>query len=327
MLQLINLPLDDELIDDYGGIDGLQKILDETGCDSIEWVWGGREISKKLPSAMTQGYHLTFYSDWLDFYLGDQKKLFKKFGNEEVIEILYGGTKSSTLVRRYKEDLERALSLGAKYVVFHISDVSIEEGYSYKMEHTDEQVLDACARIINEIMDGVDTKIDFLIENLWWAGFRFDDIDRTRYILDKIDYPKKGIMLDTGHLLNTETTLRSEAEGIVYLRKMINHHKEVKHLIKGVHLNLSLSGDYVESTIGRLQATGDNYFEKFSNSYDHILQIDQHRPFTDSNIGDIIQEIAPRYLVHELRGRTIREKIEMIKRQKATLGNFFSNGK
>lgn len=195
------------------------------------------------------------------------------------------------------------------------------------MEHTDEQVLDACARIINEIMDGVDTKIDFLIENLWWAGFRFDDIDRTRYILDKIDYPKKGIMLDTGHLLNTETTLRSEAEGIVYLRKMINHHKEVKHLIKGVHLNLSLSGDYVESTIGRLQATGDNYFEKFSNSYDHILQIDQHRPFTDSNIGDIIQEIAPRYLVHELRGHTIREKIEMIKRQKATLGNFFSNGK
>ncbi|MDO4711511.1 MAG: TIM barrel protein [Peptostreptococcaceae bacterium] len=322
MLQLINLPLDDELIDDHGGVDGLQKLLDQTGCDSIEWVWGGRKIHTVLPPAMTQGYHLTFYSDWLDLYLGDREKLLKKFGSEEVIRDLYGGIEPSVLIHRYKEDLERALSLGAKYVVFHISDVSIEEGYTYEKEHSDEQVFDACAEIINEIMSGVDTKIDFLIENLWWAGFRFDHIERTKYILDKIEYEHKGIMLDTGHLLNTEPALRSEREGIRYIQKMLDHHKEIQHLIKGIHLNLSLSGEYVRSAIGRLSPIGESYFEKFSNSYAHILQLDQHRAFTDPLIGEVIREIAPRYLVHELRGSTIEEKIEMVKRQRATIGSF-----
>ena len=325
MLQLINLPLDDELIEDYGGIDGLERLLNKTGCDSIEWVWGGREITKRLPLHLTQGYHLTFFSDWLDFYNGDRERILRKFETEETIKTLYGSTDSSILVRRYKEDLRRAISLGAKYVVFHVSDVSLEEGYSYEAEHTDEQVLDACVEIINEIMSEEDTEIDFLIENLWWPGFRFDDPKKTKYLLDRIRYKNKGIMLDTGHLLNTQASLRTEAQGIEYIRRMLEDHKEMKHFIKGLHLNLSLSGAYVESTIGKIYPSGDNYFEKFSDSYAHILQIDQHRAFTDPQIGSVIEEIDPQYLVHELRGSSMEEKAQMVRRQRETIEKFFQD--
>ena len=33
--------------------------------------------------------------------------------------------------------------MGARYVVFHVSDVSVEEGFTYHWRHTHEEVIDA----------------------------------------------------------------------------------------------------------------------------------------------------------------------------------------
>ena len=48
--------------------------------------------------------------------------------------------------------------------------------------------------------------------------------------------------------------------------------------------------------------------ERFGVSYQHILQIDQHRPWTDPAILPVLEQIGPRYLTHELssRGRVAR---------------------
>ena len=55
--------------------------------------------------------------------------------------------------------------------------------------------------------------------------------------------------------------------------------------------------------------------ERFGVSYQHILQIDQHRPWTDPAILPVLEQIEPRYLTHELssRGRMARAEAVSIR--------------
>ena len=119
-------------------------------------------------------------------------------------------------MRFYRDDLARAKALGAHYVVFHVTDVSIEETYTYQWEHTHREVIDTAAEIINGLLAGGSWPFEFLMEKLWWPGFTMTDPEQTAYLLDAVRYPKRGIMLDTGHLMNTNPDLRSEAEGGAY---------------------------------------------------------------------------------------------------------------
>ena len=48
------------------------------------------------------------------------------------------GLNPEILLKQYQQDLERAASLNAEYVVFHVSDVSIEEGYTYRWLHSNQ---------------------------------------------------------------------------------------------------------------------------------------------------------------------------------------------
>ena len=71
----------------------------------------------------------------LDFWRGDKASLLRKFGSREAYEAFYQGADGASLILQYREDLARAKALGASYVVYHVSDVSIEEGYTYHFLH------------------------------------------------------------------------------------------------------------------------------------------------------------------------------------------------
>ena len=105
------------------------------------------------------------------------------------------------------------------------------------------------------------------------------------------------------------TELKTEAEGADYIRRMLNRHGSLAKWVRGVHLHQSLSGAYVKAHTGSLPAgLPEDYMERFGVSYQHILQIDQHRPWTDPAILSVLEQIEPRYLTHELssRGRMAR---------------------
>ena len=109
--------------------------------------------------------------------------------------------------------------------------------------------------------------------------------------------------------MNACTGLKSEAEGADYIRRMLNRHGSLATWVRGVHLHQSLSGAYVKAHTGLLPAgLPEDYGERFGVSYQHILQIDQHRPWTDPAILPVLEQIGPRYLTHELssRGRVAR---------------------
>lgn len=319
MRHLISFPLDAVHLSEYGNWDILREELERLNCDGLEGIWAGTDFPENLPAGLVVGYHLTFFPDWLDFYREDKEAITQKFGCVEAARRFYGGWGRDTLLELYRADLERAVMLGAEYVVFHVSDVSIEEGYTYRWLHSSAEVIDSAAEVINTLLDGRDWPFDFLMENQWWPGFTFMEPKETARLLERVHYPRKGIMLDTGHLMNTNIKLRSQAEGAAYITELVKKHGSLAKEIHAVHLHRSLSGAYVESHTGPLPELPVEYLERYGISYAHIQRIDRHMPWSDSSILPVLEQIGPDCITHELSCRNRRQRRDMVGRQRNLL--------
>jgi hypothetical protein len=179
-----------------------------------------------------------------------------------------------------------------------------------------------CAEIINEATRDSDYAGQILFENLWFPGsMRFDSPDEIALLFEKVDYPQCGLVLDSGHVLNKNLHLRTEAEGIEYLIRTLDNLSEFRHLVKGLHLTRSLSGDYTERLHrGPSPFEGvETFWERFGIAQSHVLQIDQHEPFEDPGIARIFDWISPDYLVFEFFYSDMAEWQTKIARQKRAL--------
>ena len=216
-------------------------------------------------------------------------------------EAFYRARTPEELLRRFREDLAFGLSFRPPYMVFHVSDVSLEESMTYRWLHTDRKVLDGVAELINLLLRDVEPAVDFLVENQWWPGFTFTDPKQTDYLLSRIEYPRVGIMLDTGHLMNANTAIRNQKDGVRWVLEKWEEHGALQQRVYGVHFHQSLSGAYVRAHTGTLSSeyNGD-YFHDFAVNYRHIQMIDRHRPWTDPECVRILEAVQPKYLTHEL---------------------------
>ena len=316
MYQTMSLPLYSGSFEEYHGWGDLRAELAALGCDGMEGIWSGEEFPEDLPADLVIGYHLTFYPDWLDFYRDDRRALKRKFGSLDAAARFYGGPGPETLLEQYRADLRRAAGLNPHYVVFHVSDVSIEEGYTYHWLHTNQEVIDAAVEIVNTLLAGRDWPFAFLVENQWWPGFTFTNPEETARLLEGIRCPKKGILLDTGHLMNANTALRTQEEGAAFILEMLERHGRLADAIQRVHLHQSLSGAYVETHTGALpEGLSTDYLERFEESYSHVLRIDQHCPWTALAILPVVERISPRWLTHEISSRSRRARAEAVAKQ------------
>lgn len=203
------------------------------------------------------------------------------------------------LLRHFQRDLDYAKEVGAEYVVFHVTQVSDEEAFSYRMSHTDEDVVDAACGLINALLDGKDYSFYFLMENLWWPGLNFLRPSVTRRLLDGVHYRKKGLMLDTGHFMHTNLSLRTQKEALKSLHAMLDAHQDMISDIKGIHLHQSLTGDYVQGWLKQPHRLDPDPAERFSQVYQHIFRIDRHLPFTEPGVRELVERISPLYLTYE----------------------------
>ena len=320
MIQSVNFPLCTYCIAPYGGWERLADAIHALGCDGVEGIVDPVDLDRTFPPSLLSGYHLVFYPDWLDFYRQDEEALMRKFGSWEMVRRVYKGTRPEELMAQFKEDLAFAVSMHTPYTVFHVSDVSLEEGFTYRWRHTNREVLDGAIEFINELLRGVEPTFDFLVENQWWPGFTFLDPAETEYLISRIEYPRTGIMLDTGHLMNTRPRLRTQAEGIAYILEQYRAHGELGKRVLGMHFHQSLSGAYVRRNTGRLpEDFPTDYFEAFFREYPHIQSIDRHRPWTDDRCVELLDEVQPLYLTHELSSGPNRPLLGAVRRQMNTI--------
>lgn len=280
-----------------------------------------------FPPELIGGLHLRCRNDWLDLWNGDLEAVEKEYGSLETAEKICGGLDRQALLKPLREDLELADRLQVPYVVFHVCDVKPVELYTGRFLHTDEEVIDASAELINTLLDGQGYSFAFLMENLWWPGLTMTRPEMTGRLLDGVHYPNRGIMLDTGHLMHTNLDLTSEEEAVEYILEQVRRHGRLADFIRGIHLNQSITGQYVRELLERREPVPENYAERQEGCYRHVFQIDSHLPFSTPEVRKLTKALDPEYVTFEFITCDREEYERKALRQWKMLGKTFNSGK
>lgn len=315
MKRIINITDCEEDIVRYSGTADMKQFLDGFGCTGFEYMPVNDLTAVSVPKELITGLHMRSFPNWMDLWRGDEAALLAEFDNWETVRQVFGGTDRQALLDYFTRDLELAEKAGAKYVVFHVSEVTIQESFTYRFHYRDEEVVDAAAELINGLLDGKDYHFDFLMENLWWPGFRFTDPAITARLLEQVHYPQKGIMLDTGHLFHTNLDITDQEEGLRYVEEMLDRHGDLCRWIKGVHLQQSVTGALVKEMLQQEVEWAPRYYERWCQVFSYIFKIDTHEPFTAPGVPALIERINPQYLTYELISRSRAEHQQLLTEQ------------
>lgn len=99
--------------------------------------------------------------------------------------------------------------------------------------HTNEEIIDAAAELINLLLGDAEWPFAFLVENQWWPGFTLTEPENTSCLLEGIRYPRKGILLDTGHLMNAERSIATQRDGVRFILEMLDRHGRCAGIFRG----------------------------------------------------------------------------------------------
>ena len=288
--------------------------------DGVELMCFEPDERQIIPKERVVGLHMACPPYWVDFWNGDLTACRRVMDTDENIAMTFGGMDRNALLEHYRLDLAHAREYGAEYMVFHVSDCCAEEAITGKYVHTDAQVIDASCALLNELFEDVQDGPALLLENLWEPGLRFTDPEMTARLLEGVQYPNKGIMLDTGHLMHTNTALRKQKESLEYIHSMLDLHGELCHTVRGIHLNQSLTGALMRRYMRNPPAMLPTYAQRNGQIFEYIFQIDVHRPFTCPGVGELIERIDPEYLTFEFISNDLREHKRMLRAQLRALG-------
>lgn len=332
MKYLMNLSTHPEDVGKFGKApEALIAFLTQYQLDGVEAI--NYELWDKniLPPSCITGYHMPFWPLWLPFWQEDQNWVTRTFGDVETASLYYGGETKLALVRAFKNHLQTALEMGAQYAVFHVSHCELEECYSYNFKTESGDVIEAFIELINLALEGMDLPSDFILlfENQWWPGLDFLQRNLMERLLEEVNHPNLGFMLDTGHFMNAQRDIRTEDEALKCLYEWHEKLGNLKPYIKGIHLSSSLSASYVAQMENayRLGALNEHpalnlnspFFERYFASFSHIGEIDQHKVFENPEISALITRIQPSWLVLEFMTATKEEAAHKIGRQLSVL--------
>ena len=320
MLELTNLSNADCDVENLllNRSDTLPEILHTHSLDGIELMLCAPWDPAMYPPEYIKGVHLMFWPSWLDFWRGDRAALIEEFGSEENIRSYYGSLDVSDWVQGWKENLRRAAECAPHYVVFHVAHNRTSEMYTRVFSASDEDVIRATIELVNEIACEIPQGCKFLFENLWWPGLTFCQPRLAAMLLEKVNYPATGFMLDTGHLMNTNFDLSSEADGAAYVEKIYRNLGEIGKRVYGLHLHQSISGAYTKEMMRR--HAGEHEPLDWREAMAYVLQVDLHRPFQTEAARRIVDTVQPEYLVHEFLQHSRSDAENKLLTQRRALG-------
>ncbi|MBE5956010.1 MAG: AP endonuclease [Lachnospiraceae bacterium] len=323
----MNFSIYEGMLNRYKDSDDIRNACKKVGLNGLEVILAGESDQGKIHADMVNGVHLYFHIFWMDWWLGNYDRLDEEFESREQWIEYYGGMDREVYLNSLRADLDYAERMGAKYVVFHVAEVTLRESYIYEYKYTDEEVINASLEVINTLLGEREYSFDFLVENLWWSGLTMKDAALTKKLVDGIHSDKKGILLDTGHYMNTNCELKTAEEGVAYIHEMLDRHEELGLLdyFKGIHLHMSLSGEYVRKQRREWAENPMNFeeipfYELFRLAYEHACFIDLHQPFIGDGVRKLIERIAPDYVTFEFQPATREEYESYAETQSRVLG-------
>lgn len=286
--------------------------------DGVELMYVEPDQRHIIPKEKVIGLHMSSFPYWLDFWNGNLERVKQEFDTLDAAFSYYGGNTRQALVKRIRENVADAVSHEAEYMVFHVADSGAAETIASTYSHSDEEVIDAVCDLLNEALPEDGPLL--LLENLWEPGLTVTNPEMTRRLLRGIRYPKKGIMLDTGHLMHCCPELKNQKEALRFIHQMLDEHGDLCQWVRGIHLNQSLTGNVIKRCQKNPPAMAETYTQRMSQLYSYVFQVDLHRPFAVPGVGELVKRIGPDYLTCEFISDSRQQHEKMLHRQLRALG-------
>lgn len=293
----------------------LEKFNSLENIDGIESVLCNDISVKEYKRFPLKGGHLIYFPTWLEFWKEDKKKVLEDFSNEESLKNYFGSLDKNILIEIYKEQFEMAKKLQVEYMVFHVSHVRPRDIFTFEYDYTSLEVLEESLKIINEVFKGEGPLL--LFENLPWPGLTLKNYEETKYFFEKVQYEKKGFLLDFSHMICTEKKIKNYSEADKFILNKIKELKELKSKVYGVHVNGVDFNNYLDEDFGKKLEEwekGDK-IERFYLEMNHIKKIDSHKVYK-GDVYRILQELSQvKYINLELNISSVSQINETVKSQ------------
>ena len=149
----MNFSIYEGMLNRYKDSEDIRKSYESRGLNGLEVIRAGEPDEGKILPDMVNGVHLYFHIFWMDWWKGNYERLDQEFDSREQWLEYFGGMSRESYLNSLRDDLAYAEQVGAKYVVFHVSEVTLRESYIYKYRYTDKEVIDASLEVINTLLD------------------------------------------------------------------------------------------------------------------------------------------------------------------------------
>lgn len=289
----------------------VSALVERLGFDGIELLIDDQRLPD-LPAGLVRGVHLPYWIRWLDIW---RDGVSAAVPADERQFLSDGARNANDMILLQHAIWNRAAALQPQYAVFHVSHVTMEHAYTRAFDYSSADVIDASANLLNAVaatFPGGEPPVRLWFENLWWPGLTFTDPTLADQFVERLRFRNWGFVLDTGHLINTDPSVASEDAAIdLILERLSQLSPQVRERIEGIHLNLSLSGDYQRTSIAAGVPAGFAtlpFEDQFTAARDHVALVDQHRPFTSPRCREIVAAVHPQVVTHEL---LMRNTVEM----------------
>lgn len=302
MIQSLTFPLSEQGHRPKDNWESVGLALRNEGLDGIEILKDVQKPWEPIPRSLIQGYQMQSPLDWLDCYLGNKGDYILDFRGRGETEDYYKKGESKDIVDAYRKDLTYGVSLESPYIVFDVANADEREVYTFQWSHSDYQVMDAAIEILNDLLKGAESSFTLLLSNNRWPGFTFTEPQKTDYLLSRINYPKVGIMLDTGRLLSTRWGTKNQSDGIRYIHTMLDKHGELCKSVLGLHFNYLPTVDWTRSMKKDPETLAQEYHPplwtpELDLKY-RVRRFDRHTCWTNPECVSLIDRIEPQYLAH-----------------------------
>ena len=300
MLELVNFSnLSDEIEHVLGGSTAcLPSFFARHGLDGLEFTLYEDWNPVQFPSAWIHGVHLRFWLDWLDFWYGNRAALTAAYGSEAAWQASFGRTREEWIAF-WRRHVREAVRTGARYVVFHVSQARTSELYHRRHAYGSAEVIEATLELVNMVMNVLPELAD--------------------HLLSGTHHQRTGLLLDTGHLMNTSTNLATEDEAVRYVRRVVRGLGGLRTSIYGMHLHRSLSGAFVRRRMAEVERE-DLQPRGFSEVFDYISHVDEHQPFRTAAVQALVEDVQPKFLVHEFIQDSMEDWEQKVHVQRHALG-------
>ncbi|MBN1431365.1 MAG: TIM barrel protein [Methanomicrobiaceae archaeon] len=300
----------------------LRNLLKNHELDGIELLVNFEEVPDKIPADIINSVHLPSFMGWYRLWEDENFRVPEEIPDESV-KYFYGGHSREEIVSNFCDCLVYASVLEPAYGVFHAAYTEIGTAFQNIQPYSDNEILEGTAEFLNEVASrfpGGEPPFEIYIENLWYPGLTFLDPDAALEFIDKLEFKKWKLLLDTGHLMNATCSCNEEENAIDKVLELLEKvDKKIIERIGSIHLHLSTSGDYQNEMKEPENYRTMTLDEKYSCIYELLKNVDQHRPFSSERCREIVDFISPEFVTHELPGMTAEEIEDNIRWQTKAL--------